>query len=569
MIMEISKEIDTSEQLKKVLSKELEKYINNNISDEEKENAAKEFDIIIQGFLKGKIKPEDLGGIIAVRGFVYQYYVALNYMLEMVLKPDKWSCLIYELGDDITLIGDKDITFVQVKTEREDDAPHNLTQTTLTKRDKGLNSWLDKLFSNLNKIKNKIKDVGYKEEIVDGIDIHFVLATNMNYDSDKILAPYSDRDKKKHKDDKLYDEINKSVVDKSKNILNFNDYVNKDPQWCLDRFYINHCGISTYLWIKIREKLIKIINYDDHEVARRILDKLLTEILKRTSNDNVQIEDERKKFVFHRNEIVDLIEEYKQESILEVYNRIKSGVIKNHFQECFDSIQTIINQEWRNPFKERLNETLLWLKESLENIEVTDPFVYERFFNRIFFLENYKSVSMDLNDPNIKSFLIYSLKNIIFNMIFYDERSILGDTNTKFLIKSGKNFENKKHLFTIYNGKSNENFMTCTQKIIKKIDDCPITRSIKDEIFCFLVNDVEDVSMSSYFPGYSPIMNDKDKIKITHKHVKVKFYRYKKLEGFRDALKAISDRESELESLEQPFILDGWDKFILNEYRRE
>lgn len=567
-----SVEVETSEQLEEAITVNLQKYIDENVAEEDKEKAAEEFDIIIHGFLNGKIKPEDLGGIIAVRGFVYQYYVALFYILEMITKPDKWECLIYELGDDVTLLGFKDIMFIQVKTEKEDDAPHNLTPYMLYDRDKGINSWLDKLFINFNKVTDKVIYAGYNEAVIDSMNIHFVLATNMSYDSNKILAPYSDKDKSRHKDDKLAEELSSSIEDKNKKTLCFSDFVSKEPMWCLDRFSIHHCDRSEYLWTKIREKLINITNCDDHEVARRILDKLLTTVLKRTSNDNVQGEGERKKFIFYRDEVIGLVEEYKQEAILEVYNRIQNGLIKKHFQECFMSIQNSINQEWKGPFRHKFSETLLWFKESLEILEDEDKFIYERFLNRIFLLENYKSISIDLNDLDTKGFLVSSLRSIIFYMTFYNDRSIIGGINTKFLIKQGKDHLNKKQLFTIYNGKNKENFSVCTRRVIDKIDDCSFTRSIRDEILCFLANDTDDqdeIDMSAFFPGFSPITKEKEKIKITHKHVKVKFYRYKKVQSFRDALKAISDREDVQEFIEQPYILGGWQQLIANNEKGE
>lgn len=567
-----SVEAETSKQLQKVATEKLQKYIVENVSEQDKGKAAEEFDVIIQGILNSKIKPEDLGGIIAIRGFVYQYYVALYYIMEMIIKPDKWECLIYELGDDVTLLGSNDIMFIQVKTEKEDDAPHNLTPSTLYYRDKGINSWLDKLFMNLNKIKSKVNYAGYHEDITDNMNVHFVLATNMAYDSKGILAPYSDKEKTRHKDDNIAEELNKSIKDKDKNTLDFGDFVYKESTWCLNRFSIHHCDRSEYLWTKVREKLISITKCDDHEVSRKILDKLLSTVLKRTSDDNVQGEENKRKFIFYRDEVITLIEEYKQEALLEVYNSRKNGLIKQHFDECFMSIQNSINQQWKGPFKHKFSETLLWLKGNLESLESIDKFIYERFINRIFLLENSNCINTDLNDPNIKGFLISSLKNIIFYMAFYNDRSIIGDTKTKFFVKQGMDFSNDKRLFTIYNGKNDETFSTCTRRVIDKIDECPFTRSVRDEIYCFLTNDIDDPDeddMGIFFPDYSPIAKDRKKIKITHKHVKVKFYRYNIVQSFRGTLKVISDKELVEGFIEQPYILNGWQKLILSNEKEE
>lgn len=562
-------EVDISLQIEQALTENLKKFIDENIAAGDKERAIEESNVIIQGFLNGKIKPEDLGGIIAVRGFAYQYYVALYYILEMVSKPDKWEYLIYELGDDITLVGGNDISFIQVKTEKEDDAPHNLTQATLVKRDKGINSWLDKLFSNLNKIKDKINYAGYQAGLLENINVHFILATNMNYDSDKILAPYSDKEKQKHKDDKIVEEISKSVKDKDKNILNFDDFVEKSPQWCLERFSIHHCGISTSLCSQIRDRLINIIRCDDYEIARILIDKLFGTLIKRTLNDNLQNKEERKKFIFKRSEVIGLIEEYKQEANLEVYNRHINGTIKSHFDQCFSSIQNIINKDWKEPFRQKFSETLLWLQESLLSLEVKDPFIYERFLNRLFLLENYKSITVNLEDTNMKSFLMVSLKNIIFYMTFYKEKSFIGDTDTKFLIKNGRNSSNNEHFFTIYNGKDTETFGMCTHKIISKIDECPFVRNIREDVFCFLINNVDEVTSNSYFQGSNRIIKEPEKYKITHKYVNVKFHRYSKLKSFRDSLKAESDINQDFDSIEKPFIIDAWQQFIVNNHRGE
>lgn len=105
-----------------------------------------DYDRDIEILLKGY--STDLGGLVAIRGFVYQYYVSIYYMLQMLHSKDAWwDCVVFELMDDIALVGENQIRFVQVKTIKEEGQAKIFTLGDLSKREKGeLNSWLDKLF---------------------------------------------------------------------------------------------------------------------------------------------------------------------------------------------------------------------------------------------------------------------------------------------------------------------------------------------------------------------------------------------------------------------------------------
>ncbi|MEM5673128.1 dsDNA nuclease domain-containing protein [Bacillus cereus] len=73
----------------------------------------------------------------AIRGFVYQYYVAAKYLIDMLFsKTAWWDKVIFELLDDIALCGDKKIRFIQVKTKRESNLSNTLTLSELNNRDK-------------------------------------------------------------------------------------------------------------------------------------------------------------------------------------------------------------------------------------------------------------------------------------------------------------------------------------------------------------------------------------------------------------------------------------------------
>ena len=142
---------------KKYIEETLEKYLKENevvVSNEEKNE-------IIDTLISCNYTAAEKGGIIAIRGFIYQYLVTIYYMLSVATGKIDWDYIVYELGDDVALIKDNKICFCQVKTKMDKGEYINFTiNGDLTKRNKRLDSWLDKLFLNTNRIKNKMISVG-------------------------------------------------------------------------------------------------------------------------------------------------------------------------------------------------------------------------------------------------------------------------------------------------------------------------------------------------------------------------------------------------------------------------
>ncbi|PSC77108.1 hypothetical protein C6576_14660, partial [Mammaliicoccus sciuri] len=96
----------------------LDKYLVYLEDDEQQEiNVHKER--IISSLMVGDFR--DLGGLTAMRGFVYQYYVGMYYMMSMIYpkKESVWNSVVLEYFDDVTLIGENSIRFIQVKTVKE------------------------------------------------------------------------------------------------------------------------------------------------------------------------------------------------------------------------------------------------------------------------------------------------------------------------------------------------------------------------------------------------------------------------------------------------------------------
>ena len=121
---------------------------------------------IIETLINCDYSKAEKGGIVALRGFVYQYLVTVYYMLNIVKKKIDWDYVIYELGDDVALVKKNKICFCQVKTKMDADEVINFNiKTDLVKRKKKLDSWIDKLFLNSKRIEDKMNKVGVSSYI--------------------------------------------------------------------------------------------------------------------------------------------------------------------------------------------------------------------------------------------------------------------------------------------------------------------------------------------------------------------------------------------------------------------
>ena len=76
---------------------------------------------IIETLINCDYSKAEKGGIVALRGFMYQYLVTVYYMLKIVKKKIDWDYVIYELGDDVALVKKNKICFCQVKTKMDSD----------------------------------------------------------------------------------------------------------------------------------------------------------------------------------------------------------------------------------------------------------------------------------------------------------------------------------------------------------------------------------------------------------------------------------------------------------------
>ncbi|WIM38639.1 dsDNA nuclease domain-containing protein [Paenibacillus sp. PK4536] len=459
--------------------------------------------------------PENVGGITALRGFVYQYYVAMYYMVEMLYEKNSWwDNVVFEILDDIALIGKDQIRFIQVKTVREDGEDRHLTAKHLYERKDELNSWLDKLFYNMQKF-NK-DEIGIN--ISKDMQFQFELATNATYEKEG-LGIYAKNDFYKIEDkiltdkDILLSKLNKELVksstkkSNSRIVLNFNERVGQEPKWCLERFYLNHFGsieslknkiigkLSDYCRRSMVEEILsekKSLNINPNnnplftEISSRVLQNMLVTIVEKTHKDHLP---DKYSFVFSRKEFENLVNVWTKHAITNMQLDIQNFNFRELFLSCFQELDSEIDLSCSVlSVKKDLRESITWIYEALENENSKiSKFVYEKFLNRLFHLDNSNfPISQKIGDDK---FLKDSLKYIVLYLAFYSDREFIFDNN-KFLFKKGRSDQEAIwNLFSMYNARGKDTYLQAQKKIISQIENCSFSNSIQEPYHFFITHE--------------------------------------------------------------------------------
>lgn len=489
--------------------------------------------------------PEDLGGLIALRGFVYQYYVAIHYMVEMLHAEHAWwDDVIFELLDDVALLGDDKIRFVQVKTVREDGQDRHLKPSTLSKRESGLDSWLDTLFSNLPEFERRQHNIQKQYDVSKEFSVQFEIATNASYDN-KSLKCYAQNDSYQlpkvsiPKEDNLALNLSKSFMKtvKVKNIvvstqeLLFTELVGHDPEWCLARFHLNHLGCMTNLKEKIVGKLSDYCKrslsnpnnpihtgiYGNNRlsgdgllydyVARKVFKQLLLRVIERTHKDDLP---DKLLLVFNKTELAHWVQDWQQKAIMEIQKDVEQAVQRGQFVKCFEELREEIDSSWNTALKADLMNTLGWIYNALEyEVLNGNPYVYEQFLNRLFYLNNSQLPSLlRMKD---EFYLKESLKYMMICLAFYPDRNFLF-SDAQLLFKQGRQGEEAWNVFTMYNAREKETYSQALRKIISRSKDCMFTQSLQQTYFCFVTHEDKTQSLSVENDPFATL------IPITHNH---------------------------------------------------
>lgn len=484
----------------------------------------------------------ELGGLIAIRGFVYQYYVGIYYMLKMLHKKDAWwNNVIFELMDDITLIGEDQIRFVQVKTVREEGEANYFTPGNLQQREKGeIGSWLDKLFINYSQFNSIFKNK-FIDFTIDEVKVQFEIATNNTYNKDLII--YSNNiefllDEKKYKEelDKLSGKLEipcKKTGDKLQTL------VGKNATWCLERFRLHHMDRFMVLKDQIINIIKELSKQDSTDVSEHILKHIFYTVVERTHNDEVS---DVNQYVFSRDEVQKMINVTTPAALRNAKDYLHSQDIQSKFVICFEELR---NEFMRitSSVKIELLKTLTWIQDELVKKSSEDVFVYVRFLHLLFDMTSSDS-ERDIKSSTELNALRNSLEIMTLCLTFYIDKEFLL-SNAHMITKKGKD-NGEARLFTLFHANQSGYFDIICKKVNESIEMCPILQGIHEHFYCFILgskkrNDlIKPHGVTTITDNYNVLEQEV----ITDKPSLIKYYDPEFLESVQDYFYNLEDEIS-------------------------
>lgn len=449
---------------------------------------------VIEKALKGlELTEADLGGLKALRGFYYQYLVAIYYMVEMKYER-RWDLITFELLDDIALIStaDEKIRYVQVKTKREDNEIRTIKISDLTKRNKALNSWMDKLLMGHKKAQDAYKT----------FESQYELAVNDKSESD--LSDFVRNDSYKIDSidgkDSLFVKICKTVANKAGDELKWENQ--SELKKLMKRFRIRNFGSTDILRLEIERKIASnIITRDDEiyygkAISEYVIKELIHKITVRSCDDSRKVC--RSDLVFRFNEVSEWIDFgiEKGRQAIDTINRRDS--IRKYFSSIFDELIEEFKSEWNPSSSDQLITAVNNIEVNFKNADINDPYFYYKFLSRLFEFENHRHVKFS-NRSREKNKIKTAIEYLaVLHVIQNDNKLILEETN--FVFKTGKNSNHDEHNFSICDMKGKHTFIESQQLIHLKADKCKTSKKLKHNYTCIL-NDVvsEDDELDEFF----------------------------------------------------------------------
>ncbi|MCP1187836.1 DUF4297 domain-containing protein [Priestia flexa] len=510
---------------------ELKEYI-----EKEKVSIDEEPETIIDKLMSGKLR--DIGGLTAIRGFVYQYYVAIYYMIRMIYKKTDswWNYVVIEYFDDVTLLSETDVRFIQVKTIRENTGntitPSNFYERTKPKEEEKeekeekvdnvnnrtyFNSWLDKLFFNYDYFIEKHLE-GTNLEKDKYSNPQFELTTNSPFSSINKLAyatnsEYNLGDSLKDKD-KFLEKLKSVKIGGTE--VSFNQVMMKDLKFYLNRLFIQHLGSSIELKTTIIEMIMETLDTSDIEnygISEHIFNKFFSKVFSTTYSDdpNISLAD----LTFSKEFVIKLFDEGRSEGAEILANAVKHSTAFSMFDRVTTALANDINSSYKNEkVKKELLDTLKWFYNScLEEFE-KDPKYLLIFLNKLFEMEHNLPVNNYINGDN-EYYLKNSIEYIVNCLAFYLEKKLMF-TNASLLFHSGELNSQQKLLFTIHNAQNKKDTVSVKNSIATAIQYCEVTKRISEDFYCLILDDIEpqykkDEKIAALF-GISSIEEEQPKL---------------------------------------------------------
>jgi Cap4 dsDNA endonuclease len=549
----IDNEIDNEEYIKK----KLEKF---KLHNEELEISDEDSEKLIHGLINGDIK--ELGGLTALRGFVYQYFVAINYIIDMIHNSKAWwDAVVFELLDDIVLISDSRIRFVQVKTGKED-GKHSIKPSKLYERNNDLNSWLDTLFLNIPFFERVKKEIGFNKSIGRDFEVQFEIATNLSPDYGSYIGPYFKNDlynlddNDRHESDILREKLEKPLDisnpkgNKEDNVATkcLNDLLKPfDVQWCLKRLHIRSFGYFSEIEKKINFKIMSILN-DTNEIlvpsiSNYIVKRLLSYLVMRTHKDGPNLNKEE--LVFKKQEMIHLFNQWKKEAKILLFDASYRDNLIAEFNKCLVELKNEVMTKWHGEAKDEIINTLNWISSQLwERVNSKrDINAYERFLNKLFEVKN-DIIHFSLEETNVRKYLMNSLEYIAMCLSFYSSKDYPYE-NANLLFKQGKEELGDIATFVTYNAREQLEYDYAQRKLVQSSKTCSETNRIKEDYYCIIIDAKESLKEDSDpFAAFNPITSAQEQRKITDVPTNMHFIDQEKLSKFMTAFQRHSNEQN-------------------------
>lgn len=548
---------------------ELEKYL-----QKEEISLEEETENIVDKLISGNLR--DIGGLTAIRGFVYQYYVAIYYMIKMLYPKSKdtwWNYVIIEYFDDVTLLDENNVRFIQVKTTRENSGklvtPSNFYERTNPRVNERVNdlsyfnSWLDKLFFNYDYFfQNHLKENEIKEGKFSSPQ--FEIATNSPFSSGTKLA-YStnssyDLNYSFEKDDVFLKKLKSKKVGKEGTEIAFDQVMMKELTFYLNKLFIHHMGSSVDLRDTTIRMIMEIIGRTDigsSSIAEYIFERFFSRVFLTTYNDNPNINIEE--LTFSKDFVTKLFEESKVEGTENLASSIKSKSVFTMFDNVISSLSNEIKESYQNEkIKKELLDTLEWFYNSCIGEFDKDPKYFSIFLHKLFEMENTLPIDTYLDK---ESFLKNSIEYIVNCLAFYLNKQIdLKDA--KLLFHFGE-LNSEKLLFTIYNAQNKKDTISVKNSIATTIQYCEVANEINDDYYCLIIDDIEPLSNDGddKLAALFNISNAEEKQpKLIEPVQNLKFFNSQQLKRFIMMLK--QSNEDSIQTLKDENYIKQWREFV-------
>nr|WP_285801444.1 dsDNA nuclease domain-containing protein [Exiguobacterium sp. s191] len=514
----------------------------------------------------------DLGGLTAMRGFVYQYYVSMYYMVSMIYpkKESTWHSVILEYFDDVTLISEKNIRFIQVKTVREGEgkshAPNNFTKRKSLKDDQypklHFNSWIEKNILNYDYFLESdfISDKNKSDYLP-----QFEIVTNTKQNSLSDLKKYTGNINFKIDDDiELDDKLKIGILKPVEKFnFNFNDFSKEKIDFYLKKLYINKFGSNRVLYenvIDMIEEIILIKDIRSKSIAEYVFGKLFGFVILKSHEDNEAVI-KKEDLIITKSQIKELISQWVGEAKELISESSYYDSAWSIFNRAILDLELEIKEQFANNNlkSELLNELYLLNVHITENNRNNNTYCV-LLINKIFNGNNSLSI-WDFKHGNIKNNLKDSLRFMIYFLVFYEEHAEVYNT-AKLLFHEGRSEMIDNILFTLYHARNNSNKVTSIEKLKISLNECQVSRKISLDLYCLLIGTKKDSinsEASDILNMFKATSNANSVHRITDVPDNMRFVDVDEIEDLFDGFKG---EEIKLNTFKHDKLLPEWEKYL-------